>query len=175
MPSMNDGGQSLAENSHGTAARFRVVENLTKRPMWTLSTNWSAGPIERPCLGTESRNYAMQTRASQQEKTKATESQYLFTFREAAVAPSTDGSGPVLDEWSPTRKLLLQLARGRLWLSGIIFADSVSMSALEIIHSSRQNVQALGHVSIQITERYLGCKQRVRSAVNDRIGIEPVH
>lgn len=31
----------------------------------------------------------------------------------------------------------------------------------------------LGHVSIQATERYLGCKQRIRSAVNDRIGIEP--
>ena len=31
----------------------------------------------------------------------------------------------------------------------------------------------LGHVSIQTTERYLGCKQRNRSAVNERIGIEP--
>ena len=31
----------------------------------------------------------------------------------------------------------------------------------------------LGHVSIQTTERYLGCKQRIRSAVNDRIGLEP--
>jgi integrase len=30
----------------------------------------------------------------------------------------------------------------------------------------------LGHVSIQTTERYLGCKQRLRDAVNDRIGIE---
>ena len=30
-----------------------------------------------------------------------------------------------------------------------------------------------GHVSIQTTERYLGCKQRIRAAVNDRIGIEP--
>ena len=27
----------------------------------------------------------------------------------------------------------------------------------------------LGHVSIQTTERYLGCKQRIRSAVNDRM------
>src|SRR5580704_14859764 len=26
----------------------------------------------------------------------------------------------------------------------------------------------LGHVSIQTTERYLGCKQRIRSAVNPR-------
>ena len=31
----------------------------------------------------------------------------------------------------------------------------------------------LGHVSIQTTERYLGCKQRLRCAVNDQIGIEP--
>ncbi len=27
--------------------------------------------------------------------------------------------------------------------------------------------------SIQTTERYLGCKQKLRSAVNDRLGIEP--
>ena len=31
----------------------------------------------------------------------------------------------------------------------------------------------LGHVSIQTTERYLGCKQKLRIAVNDRVGIEP--
>jgi site-specific recombinase XerD len=29
----------------------------------------------------------------------------------------------------------------------------------------------LGHVSVQTTERYLGCKQRISGAVNDRIGI----
>ena len=32
----------------------------------------------------------------------------------------------------------------------------------------------LGHVSVQTTERYLGCKQRLREAVNDRIGLEPL-
>ena len=32
---------------------------------------------------------------------------------------------------------------------------------------------SFGDVSVQTTERYLGCKQRIRSAVNDRIGIEP--
>ncbi len=31
----------------------------------------------------------------------------------------------------------------------------------------------LGHASVQTTEKYLGCKQRLRGAVNDRIGIEP--
>jgi integrase len=31
----------------------------------------------------------------------------------------------------------------------------------------------LGHISMQTTERYLGSKQRIQSAVNDRIGIEP--
>jgi site-specific recombinase XerD len=31
----------------------------------------------------------------------------------------------------------------------------------------------LGHVSVQTTERYLGCKQRIRGTVNDHIGIEP--
>lgn len=31
----------------------------------------------------------------------------------------------------------------------------------------------LGHVSIRTTERYLGCKQRLSRAVNDKLGIEP--
>jgi len=30
----------------------------------------------------------------------------------------------------------------------------------------------LGHVSVQTTEGYLGCKQRFRDAVNDHIGLE---
>jgi integrase len=33
----------------------------------------------------------------------------------------------------------------------------------------------LGHVSVQTTERYLGCKQKIRDAVNDRIGVEPAN
>ena len=31
----------------------------------------------------------------------------------------------------------------------------------------------LGHVSVQTTERYLGCKQKLRTAVNDNMGLEP--
>ena len=30
----------------------------------------------------------------------------------------------------------------------------------------------LGHASVQTTERYLGCKQKLRYAVNDAIGLE---
>ena len=33
----------------------------------------------------------------------------------------------------------------------------------------------LGHLSVQTTERYLGCTQRISSAVNDHIGIEQSH
>jgi len=38
---------------------------------------------------------------------------------------------------------------------------------------SEQVPLLLGHVSVQSTEKYLGCQQRLRAAVNDRIGIEP--
>lgn len=31
----------------------------------------------------------------------------------------------------------------------------------------------LGHASVQTTERCRGCTQRISSAVDDRIGIEP--
>jgi site-specific recombinase XerD len=31
----------------------------------------------------------------------------------------------------------------------------------------------LAHVSVETSERYLGCKQRLRQAVNDKIGLEP--
>ena len=31
----------------------------------------------------------------------------------------------------------------------------------------------LGHVSVLTTEQYVGCKQRLKEAVNDKIGIEP--
>ena len=31
----------------------------------------------------------------------------------------------------------------------------------------------LGHVSVQTTERYLGCRQQIRPTVDERFGIEP--
>jgi integrase len=32
----------------------------------------------------------------------------------------------------------------------------------------------LGHASVQTTEHYLGCKQKLRHAVNDNLGLEDV-
>ncbi len=40
------------------------------------------------------------------------------------------------------------------------------------VNSSRSNFCS-AHVSVQTTEKYLGCKRRLREAVNDRLGIEP--
>jgi site-specific recombinase XerD len=50
-------------------------------------------------------------------------------------------------------------------------------SCARLCHSARGELEQiqflLGHVSVQTTEKYLGCKQRLREAVNDKIGIEP--
>jgi integrase len=48
-------------------------------------------------------------------------------------------------------------------------------SCAKLCHSARGELEQiqflLGHVSVQTTERYLGCKPRIRGAVNDHIGI----
>src|SRR5262249_13974611 len=55
--------------------------------------------------------------------------------------------------------------------------DHALLAVFRLCHTAGGELEQiqflLGHVSIQTTERYLGCKQRIRSAVNDRIGIEP--
>jgi site-specific recombinase XerD len=50
-------------------------------------------------------------------------------------------------------------------------------SCAKLCHSAGGELDQIqflpGHASVQTTERYLGCKQRIRGAVNDHIGIEP--
>jgi site-specific recombinase XerD len=50
-------------------------------------------------------------------------------------------------------------------------------SCARLCHSAGGEIEQiqflLGHVSVQTTEKYLGCKQHLREAVNDQIGIEP--
>jgi integrase len=43
-----------------------------------------------------------------------------------------------------------------------------------LVGGELDQIQVLpGHVSIQTTERYLGCKPKLRVAANDRLGLEP--
>src|SRR6266478_3596180 len=66
---------------------------------------------------------------------------------------------------------------GRLGISKLAPHD-LRRSCARFCHDSGGELEQiqflLGHVSVQTTEKYLGCKQRLREAVNDRIGIEPV-
>lgn len=56
-------------------------------------------------------------------------------------------------------------------------SSGLSRSCAKLCHSAGGELDQiqflLGHVSVQTTERYLGCKQRIRGAVNDHMGIEP--
>src|SRR5664279_2063776 len=56
--------------------------------------------------------------------------------------------------------------------AGVIVVALQAAGTTSVSSQSHENCQA-AHVSIQTTERYLGCKQRFRNAVNDRIGLEP--
>lgn len=64
----------------------------------------------------------------------------------------------------------------QLGLTGLAPHD-LRRSRAKLCHSAGGELDQiqflLGHVSVQTTERYLGCKQRIRGAVNDCIGIEP--
>jgi hypothetical protein len=55
----------------------------------------------------------------------------------------------------------------------MIYVGRVLGSAMPREVSWEQIQFLLGHVSVQTTECYLGCKQRIRAAVNDRIGSSP--
>jgi hypothetical protein len=61
----------------------------------------------------------------------------------------------------------------RLWQapSGVI--ERFWPCCSRVAYNAMKRWNLLGHVSIQTTERYLACKQRIRGAVNDKIGIEP--
>jgi site-specific recombinase XerD len=56
-------------------------------------------------------------------------------------------------------------------------APDLRRSCARLCHSAGGELEQiqflLGHVSVQTTEKYLGCKLRLREAVNDQIGIEP--
>jgi site-specific recombinase XerD len=65
---------------------------------------------------------------------------------------------------------------GRLGVSKLAPHD-LRRSCARYCHDSGGELEQiqflLGHVSVQTTEKYLGCRQLFRDAVNDRLGIEP--
>lgn len=78
-----------------------------------------------------------------------------------------------------TEKVVWHIVREYAMAAGIspLAPHDLRRSCARLCHAAGGELEhfqfLLGHVSIQTTERYLGCKQRIRSAVNDRIGIEP--
>jgi hypothetical protein len=55
----------------------------------------------------------------------------------------------------------------------MIFAEPASSRAAAAAVNWSKNQFLLGHVSVQTTERYLGCKQNLSHPVNDRFEIVP--
>jgi site-specific recombinase XerD len=60
---------------------------------------------------------------------------------------------------------------------GVIAPHDLRRTCARLCHQAGGELEQiqflLGHVSVQTTERYLGCKQRLYDAVNDHIGLEP--
>ena len=73
--------------------------------------------------------------------------------------------------WSIVRKAAADCGFGR------VAPHDLRRTCAHLCHQAGGELEQiqflLGHVSVQTTERYLGCKQRLRNAVNDRIGLEP--
>ena len=78
-----------------------------------------------------------------------------------------------------TAKVLWQVVRDSASSLGIakVAPHDLRRSCARLCHLAGGELEQiqflLGHVSIQTTERYLGCKQKLRHAVNDRLDIEP--
>jgi hypothetical protein len=113
-----------------------------------------------------------------------------------------EGSSPV-DFWTESAQITTGRVfrsinkAGRIWGNGMtpkvfweVVKDAAARAGIEKLapHDLRRTCARLchlaggeldqiqfllGHVSIQTTERNLGCKQKLRIAVNDNIGLEP--
>jgi site-specific recombinase XerD len=118
------------------------------------------------------------------------------------TAPVPDWAKAAVDEWltaapiTEGRVFRCVSPRGTVWGAGItekvvwhVVKDAAAAAGIPTLspHDCRtcarlchaaggelEQIQfLLGHVSVETTERYLGCKQRLRMAVNDKIGLEP--
>jgi site-specific recombinase XerD len=99
-------------------------------------------------------------------------------IRDGRVFRAVNKAGRIWgDGMSP--KVLLDVVRAAAAHAGIekLAPHDLRRTCARLCHSAGGELEQiqflLGHVSVQTTERYLGCKQRLRCAVNDRLGIEP--
>ena len=78
-----------------------------------------------------------------------------------------------------TEKVIWHIVRASAKRAGIqqLAPHDCRRSCARLCHAAGGELEQiqflLGHVSVETTERYLGCKQRLRQAVNDKIGLEP--
>src|SRR2546427_9312896 len=99
---------------------------------------------------------------------------YRISLEQKQYAPSTiiwgDGMTP---------KVIWQIVKDAAGRAGIekLAPHDLRRTCARLCHFAGGELDQiqflLGHVSIQTTERYLRCKQKLRVAVNDRLGIEP--
>jgi hypothetical protein len=161
--------QSLVETGNGTAIHFVVYAVAAVHPdhggLVTIGVGIRAGATE--CLGPVSGEsldmLGVETVAER--------------MADHAIGhhPTMPGVGKTAQAVVATRCLkdclhasmmTMVSYRGNTKRPGVPIAEACPVS--------RSPTAFLGHVSVQTTERYLGCTQRIASAVNDRIGIEPV-
>jgi integrase len=99
-------------------------------------------------------------------------------IREGRVFRAINKAGRIWGD-GMTAKVLWEMVREAATQAGIdkLAPHDLRRTCARLCHLSGGELDQiqflLGHVSIQTTEKYLGCKQKLQSAVNDRMGIEP--
>ncbi len=99
-------------------------------------------------------------------------------IREGRVFRAINKAGRVWGD-GMTAKVLWEIVRDAAQRAGIgrLAPHDLRRTCARLCHVAGGELDQiqflLGHVSIQTTERYLGCQQRLRCAVNDTLGIEP--
>jgi integrase len=90
-------------------------------------------------------------------------------------------SGRIFSPWGDgfTPKAIRSIVKGdaaECGLAGLAPHD-LRRTCARLCHQAGDGLEQiqflLGHISIETTEKYLGCKQRFQNAVNDAIGLEP--
>jgi site-specific recombinase XerD len=106
------------------------------------------------------------------EWTNAAELQSGILFRAIGKTGKIQGSGFTAKViWSIVREASSNCG------IGLIAPHDLRRTCARLCHQAGGELEQiqflLGHVSVQTTERHLGCKQRLQNAVNDQIGLEP--